>query len=300
MSATTAEVADPLAPECTGRPLSARLIGHALATLPSPRRHACEQAYRALPAAWFDDLEREIAHTVAAAGTSLDRCLGDLDAFNALAADVENDAWYDEPKAFTSMHLDALLPGFSRRRHLRTLDQALRHASAAGDVLEVGSGSGRLSELMADARGDWRFTLVDRSAHARRFAAAIHASRGTGARVRCVQGDLARLPAPSASAGLVIAAEVLEHAPDPARSTQELLRVLRPGGWLAVSVPIDLDIAMHPTVFASEAEILRFFGAFALTLCESAVVAPDPSTDAIADVFPGFAGCVNAIFRKHL
>ena len=90
------------------------------------------------------------------------------------------------------------------------------------------------------------------------------------------------------------------HCCPGSRSAQELLRVLRPGGWLAVSVPIDLDIAMHPTVFANEAEILRFFGAFPLDLCESVVVAPDPSIDAIADVFPGFAGCVNAIFRKHL
>ena len=299
MSVPAADVAAPLALGSSARPLSARLIAHATAPLAPTRRQAFEQAVRALPRAWLDNLEREIAHTVTAAGKSLDRCLADLDAFNSLGPDVENDAWYDEPMAFTSMHLDALLPGFSQRRHLCTRGQALTHASAATYILDVGSGSGRLSALLADARPDWRFTLVDRSPHARHFAAAMHAARGTGARVWCLQGDLARLPAPDAGIDLVIAAEVLEHAPEPARSTQELLRVLRPGGWLAVSVPIDLDIAMHPTVFASEAEILRFFDAYPLDLCESVVVAPDPSIDAIADVFPGFAGCVNAIFRKH-
>jgi SAM-dependent methyltransferase len=280
------------------RPLCQRLLGHGLAASSPARRAAVERAYAAMPDAYFDEMEHEIACTVAASGVGLDACLRHLDAFNALTPDAENDAWYDRPEAFTSMHLDAVLLGFARRRLMLTLAQVSAHAAAAIDVLEVGSGSGRLAGLMADASAAWRFTLVDRSAQAGRFAAALHRARGTGDRVHCLQGDLAALPAPDASADLVIAAEVLEHAPNPIAGVSEMLRVLRPGGWLAISLPIDLDIAMHPTVFGSAAEILAFFERFALGRCAFDVVRSDPEVDAIADVFPGFEGCVNAVFRK--
>jgi ubiquinone/menaquinone biosynthesis C-methylase UbiE len=278
-------------------PLSLRLVRHAVRALPAPRRRDAFDAYVAMPPAYFDDMERELAHVLVASGQSLDACLRDLDAFNALTPEVENDAWYDQPRAFTSMHLDALLLGFSRRRLRVTRDQLRCAVREPARVLEVGSGSGRLAGLLADAAPDWRFTLVDRSAAAMRFASWLHAARGSGDRVRCLKGDLAALPAPDGSVDVVVAAEVLEHAPEPARSVQEMLRVLRPGGWLAVSVPVALDIAMHPTVFHGTDEVLAFFEQFPLEPLESVLVKPEPRLDAIAEVFPGFPGCVNAVFR---
>jgi len=56
---------------------------------------------------------------------------------------------------------------------------------------------------------------------------------GTGA----VQGDALRLPFPDGAFDRVIAAEVLEHIPDDADAIAELVRVLRPGGLIAVTVP---------------------------------------------------------------
>jgi SAM-dependent methyltransferase len=280
------------------RPLSERLLSHSLDGLAPHRQQAIQRAYREMPSEYFSELEREIGHTLTASGGSMEACLQDLDAFNSLTPETENDAWYNQPCAFTSMHLDALQLGFSRRRLQLTKDQVLSHATGARSALEVGSGSGHLAAVLADSASELRFILVDRSAQATHFAAALHKARGTGHRVQCECGDIANLPAPDASVDVVIAAEVLEHATDPHASVSELLRVLRPGGWLVISLPIDLDIAMHPTVFGTEAEILDFFGSFSLTLCESRVVKPDPQIDAIADVFPGFAGCVNAVFQK--
>lgn len=105
------------------------------------------------------------------------------------------------------------------------------------------------------------------------------------------------LPAADGEFDLVIAAEVLEHAPDAEAATAELLRVLQPGGWFALSLPIDLDIATHPTVFRSEAQIREFFERFGLRRVDLAVVRPDARLDAIAEVFPDFTGCVNALYQ---
>ena len=52
-----------------------------------------------------------------------------------------------------------------------------------------------------------------------------------------VNGDALTLPFPDESFDRVIAAEVLEHIPDDERAVRELVRVLRPGGRMAVTVP---------------------------------------------------------------
>jgi len=52
-----------------------------------------------------------------------------------------------------------------------------------------------------------------------------------------VNGDALTLPFPDESVDRVIAAEVLEHIPDDERALRELVRVLRPGGRMAVTVP---------------------------------------------------------------
>jgi SAM-dependent methyltransferase len=52
-----------------------------------------------------------------------------------------------------------------------------------------------------------------------------------------VQGDATRLPFADGSFDRVIASEVLEHIPDDGAALEELARVLRKGGTMAVTVP---------------------------------------------------------------
>ncbi len=52
-----------------------------------------------------------------------------------------------------------------------------------------------------------------------------------------VRGDALRLPLPNDSVDRVVAAEVMEHIPEDTAALAELVRVLRPGGLMAVTVP---------------------------------------------------------------
>lgn len=52
-----------------------------------------------------------------------------------------------------------------------------------------------------------------------------------------LQGDLVDLPFPDASFDVVVCAEVLEHIPANRAAIAELVRVLKPGGEMAVTVP---------------------------------------------------------------
>lgn len=58
-----------------------------------------------------------------------------------------------------------------------------------------------------------------------------------------VAADITRLPFPDDSFDAILCIHVLEHVDDDRAAVAELRRVLRPGGWAAVMVPIDLDRA---------------------------------------------------------
>ena len=66
----------------------------------------------------------------------------------------------------------------------------------------------------------------------------MHQQNG-GGRGRCLisQADVTRLPFPDATFDAVICSEVLEHIPDSRAAIDELVRVLKPGRDLVVSVP---------------------------------------------------------------
>ncbi len=55
-----------------------------------------------------------------------------------------------------------------------------------------------------------------------------------------VQGDGTRLPFPDHSFDKVIASEVLEHVPDDLAAYDEFMRIVKPGGTIAVTVPANL------------------------------------------------------------
>ena len=58
-----------------------------------------------------------------------------------------------------------------------------------------------------------------------------------GASARVVRGDATAMPFADGAFDRVIAAEVLEHIPGDEHAIGELVRVLRPGGRMAVTVP---------------------------------------------------------------
>lgn len=289
-----------LAHRTAAYPLAAALIRHSLSQLGAQRMPGLVRAYADQQDAFFHDLETETAGVLRASDQTLAQCLQDLDAFNALTPETENDVWYDHLPAFTSMHLDALLLGFSRRRLGVMVEQLSESSIERALMLDVGGGSGRLAGLLLREHPAWRAALVDRSAAAVAFSRAHLEATGRGGRVDCRHGDLAAIPFDDASFDVVIAAEVLEHTPDAQTGAVELLRVLKPGGRLVISLPIDLNIAMHPTVFATVEAILQFFGKLPLTLLRKEVVQPDTAVDAICDVFPDFKGCLNAIFVRDM
>ena len=59
--------------------------------------------------------------------------------------------------------------------------------------------------------------------------------------------DLQAIDLPSASLDVVLTPHVLEHVPDTQRAARELHRVLAPGGWLYLQVPLLQGVTTVPT-----------------------------------------------------
>jgi SAM-dependent methyltransferase len=112
----------------------------------------------------------------------------------------------------------------------------------AGDrVLDLGCGGGRHA-FEAHRRGASVVAFDRNGGETKDAAAMLAAMRLAGeapaeALGTAVNGDGLALPFADGAFDRVIAAEVLEHIPDDAAALAELVRVLRPGGTLAVTVP---------------------------------------------------------------
>lgn len=106
-------------------------------------------------------------------------------------------------------------------------------------VLDVGCGEGRHT-LAAYLRPGVTATGVDLNeqdlATARSRIADMD-SFSPGGAIAFMRADATQLPFPDASFDRVICSEVLEHVPNYLAVIEELVRVLKPGGKLCISVP---------------------------------------------------------------
>ena len=121
----------------------------------------------------------------------------------------------------------------------QAIDPAKLDLRPGGRLLDVGCGTGRhLLELSRHAGTLVGLDFALDDLRAMRYMFAITAKeRPVAATVHIVRGGGERLPFPASSFDQVICTETLEHVPDDRAILCELMRVLRPGGVVAISVP---------------------------------------------------------------
>ncbi|MCG7596804.1 class I SAM-dependent methyltransferase [Mycobacterium sp. PSTR-4-N] len=122
-----------------------------------------------------------------------------------------------------------------------TVDFDRLGVGAGTKVIDVGCGAGRHT-FEAFRRGADVIGFDQNAADLNDVDAILQAMKEQGeapssARGEVVKGDALDLPYPAATFDCVIASEILEHVPEDDRAIAELVRVLKPGGALAITVP---------------------------------------------------------------
>lgn len=187
--------------------------------------------YFQVPAGGGADLARQIlarlpedhpqvaADRRAAARLAAERARAASDAFRRHGADWDEARALDLPAAEIESALLAALP------------------ERVGRLLDIGTGTGRLLELVAP-RAESALG-VDASRDMLALARARLAEHGL-ANCAVRQADMFRLPLPDACFDVVTLQMVLHYADDPAAALAEAARVLKPGGTLLV-----VDLGPH-------------------------------------------------------
>lgn len=146
----------------------------------------------------------------------------------------------DQAQEYFAQHADT----WDELRRLHSSDErveeelvAVLAGSPIGRVLDIGTGTGRIAELLA---GEAEHVIaLDKSPAMLRLARARLQNIGTE-RVTMVQGDFASLPVDSASVDTVLFHQVLHFAQNPIQALTEAARVNRPGGRVVI-----VDFAAH-------------------------------------------------------
>ena len=136
-------------------------------------------------------------------------------------------------------------------------------AAQEGRVLcDVAVGPAVIYTSVLEHLGHWRGTAYDISQHCVDYARDVLALHHiTPDRAEVKLADARKLPAANDSFDLVLATEIIEHVPHPSELLAEIRRVLKPGGTLIASVPINLPWGPHLVVFSNETEIKSLFAA---------------------------------------
>ncbi len=123
----------------------------------------------------------------------------------------------------------------------RFLGEAL--AGAIGSLpgarlLDVGAGTGRTGRALLPATDlDGLLVCLEPSRRMLSLGRRLTADPA----VAWVRGWALPLPFPEATFDFVVSLEMLEFTPNPRRTVQELVRVLRPGGWLLITNRVSRD-----------------------------------------------------------
>ena len=121
--------------------------------------------------------------------------------------------------------------------YLGFLASQVARAPKQGSVLDVGCGSGAVSDAWAAIHGsDQAVTLLDPASEMLARAEASLVRRGVAP---ALQQSTLEDYAAKGSQSCILAAHVIEHVPDPAELLRELRKHAAPGGqlWLVVSKP---------------------------------------------------------------
>lgn len=132
---------------------------------------------------------------------------------------------------------------------------AYRHVAArvSGTIVDAGCGEGYGLQILraAGARGVIGVDCDEETVHHARAAYA-------GETIEVVEADLTDLPLVVDTMDAVVSLQVIEHLTDVVTVLEEIVRITRPGGWVAISTPNRLTFSPGTTTPTNPFHVREF------------------------------------------
>jgi ubiquinone/menaquinone biosynthesis C-methylase UbiE len=149
-------------------------------------------------------------------------------------------------------HWDRIRSLYIDEREVEAVLVEIIARAAPRDLLDIGTGTGRMIEVLAPRVG--QALGIDQSREMLAVAR-VNLERAGASNGMVRLGDMYQLPLPDASFDAVIIHQVLHYADRPAAAIAEAARVLRPGGLLVV-----VDFAPHVLEYLRDEHAHRRLG----------------------------------------
>ena len=155
----------------------------------------------------------------------------------------ERDFYFEQIGA----NFDKWMSDYDVCRRAILIRKTLGNRALGRGCLEVGCGTGKITEAIADIVGT--LTVSDIS---ERLAREV----GQKMNLSWMQQDACALTIPDSSFDVVISSECIEHVPYPEKALREMARVLKPGGFIVVTTP---NKVWYPIIWLSMVTRMRKF-----------------------------------------
>lgn len=144
------------------------------------------------------------------------------------------------------------------------LNRAFGNSTRIKHILNAGAGDGLYSDMLLESPGVEMVTEIDLSYGTR-------ARNRQDKRQALVAASLTDVPIADGTVDLILCSEVLEHIVDDGRTLDELRRVLKPEGWLLISVPTPpaVDDPAHVREGYTRDELSRMLAARGMEVIET-------------------------------
>ena len=134
---------------------------------------------------------------------------------------------------YTHGHEQSTLASHSVRTASNSAAYLLPHLKPGMDILDIGCGPGTITLDLAEIVAPGKVTGIE-NVKAPLIAARAEAASRSDKTTVFQLGNAMELPFESQSFDVVHAHQVLQHLTDPVAALREMLRVCKPGGWIAV------------------------------------------------------------------
>lgn len=139
-----------------------------------------------------------------------------------------------EPEAMMSLdearNYDKLVVKYLQILHDGFVETVLNAVSDGSSILEVGTGSGRISIELAKYNPTLKLTGIELSDDMITVANENKEQAGVSDRVNFIKGDAKKLPFEDSSFDVVVCHNMMHHLPDPLSAVREMQRVLKKDG----------------------------------------------------------------------